>query len=104
MTHSASLARLPPGFRVPDQYKDRFRYDGAKHCLVFDGPMYKLTFDRLRDISEDYDYQRALEALFQLAVPDEAESPPHGHAKLLALIVGCLVTVAAIVVGVLLLR
>jgi hypothetical protein len=104
MTHSVPLAKLPPEFRVPDQYKDRFRYDGAKHCLVFNGPMYKLAFDRLRDISEDYDYQRALETLFQLAVPDEAASQPHGHAKLLAVITGCLVTIAAIVVGILLLR
>jgi hypothetical protein len=102
MTHSVALAKLPSGFHIPDKYKDRFRYDEAKHCLMYDGPMYKLTFDRLRDISEDYDYQRALEALFQLATPEEEQ--PHGHAKLVAVIAGCLVTVVALLLGILFFR
>jgi hypothetical protein len=64
--------------------------------------MFKLTFDRLREISHDYDYQRALEKLFQLSVPEEPA--PRGHNKALAITGGCVFLLVALVVGILLLR
>ena len=59
MIHYVPLNRLPPNFRVPDKLQNRFWYDEDKKSLAYEGPMFKLTFDRLREISHDYDYQRA---------------------------------------------
>jgi hypothetical protein len=102
MIHYVPLNRLPPNFHVPEQLQNRFWYDEDKKALAFEGPMFKLTFDRLRQISHDYDYQRALERLFQLSVPEEPA--PRGHPKALAAVVGCGLIFVVIFVGVLLLR
>lgn len=102
MIHYVPLHRLPANFHVPDNLQKRFWYDADKQALAFEGPMFKLTFDRLREISRDYDYQRALEKLFQLAVPDEGT--PRGHRKTLAIAAGCLLALAVVVGGILALR
>lgn len=102
MIHYVPLHRLPANFHVPEHLQKRFWYDEDKQALAFEGPMFKLTFDRLREISRDYDYQRALEKLFQLAVPDEGA--PRGHGKTLAIAAGCLLALAVIVGGILALR
>ena len=102
MIHYVPLNHLPDNFHVPEKLRNRFWYDEDKRALAYEGPMFKLTFDRLREISHDYDYQRALERLFQLAVPEEGS--PGGHSKVLVIAVGCLLALAAIVVGILALR
>jgi hypothetical protein len=102
MIHYVPLPRLPENFRVPDKLQQRFWYDRDKQALAYEGPMFKLTFDRLREISHDYDYQRALEALFQLAAP-AAEDVPRRGTKTLLIVAGCLLGLAA-VAGVLWLR
>jgi len=103
MIHYVPLQRLPSNFRVPDKLQNRFWYDQDKHSLAYEGPMFKLTFDRLREISHDYDYQRALERLFQLSVPEEP-APPRGHGKAFAIAAGCTLALVALVVGIVLLR
>ena len=102
MIHYVPLNRLPPNFHVPASLQNRFWYDADKQALAYEGPMFKLTFDRLREISRDYDYQRALEKLFQLSVPDEPA--PRGHGKTLAIAAGCTLVLAALVAGIFLLR
>lgn len=102
MIHYVPLNRLPPSFRVPSNLQNRFWYDEGKHSLAYEGPMFKLTFDRLREISRDYDYQRALEKLFQLSVPEEL-APPR-HTKTWAIATGCALALVALVVGILVLR
>ena len=102
MIHYVPLHRLPSNFRVPENLQKRFWYDQDKQALAFEGPMFKLTFDRLREISHDYDYQRALERLFRLSVPEEPA--PRGHAKALVVVVVCVLMFAVLVVVVLLLR
>ncbi|NLF71337.1 MAG: hypothetical protein GX575_20085 [Candidatus Anammoximicrobium sp.] len=103
MIHYVPLQRLPSNFRVPEKLRNRFWYDPDKQSLAYEGPMFKLTFDRLREISRDYDYQRALEKLFQLSVPEES-APPRGHSRLLAVATGCGLLLVAVAVGVFLLR
>ena len=102
MIHYVPLHRLPANFRVPENLRNRFWYDQDKKALAFEGPMFKLTFDRLREISHDYDYQRALEKLFQLAVPEEGST--RGHSATLVIVAGCVLALAAVVAGILVLR
>ena len=102
MIHYVPLSHLPPSFRVPEKLQNRFWYDEDKKSLAYEGPMFKLTFDRLREISRDYDYQRALEKLFQLTVPED--SAPRGHSRVLAITGGCVLLLVALVVGILWLR
>jgi hypothetical protein len=90
MIHYVPLPRLPENFRVPDKLQQRFWYDRDKQALAYEGPMFKLTFDRLREISHDYDYQRALEALFQLATPAAEDLPRRGTKTLLIVAAGLL--------------
>jgi len=103
MIHYVPLSRLPESFHVPEKLRDRFWYDQDKQALAYEGPMFKLTFDRLREISQDYDFQRALETLFQLAAPAAEERPPGGR-KTLVIVAGCLLGLAALAAGTLLLR
>lgn len=103
MIHYVPLPRLPENFRVPEKLRDRFWYDQDKQALAYEGPMYKQTFDRLREISRDYDFQRALETLFQLAAP-AVEAPPRGGNKTLVIVAGCILGLAAIAAGTLWLR
>ncbi len=102
MIHFVPLSRLPPNFHVPEKLQNRFWYDEDKQALAYEGPMFKLTFDRLREISHDYDYQRALEKLFQVSVPEEPA--PRSHSKTLAITGACVLVLLAVAVGVLLLR
>jgi len=102
MIHYVPLNHPPPNFHVPPSARNRFWYDETRHALAYEGPMFKLTFDRLREISHDYGYQRALEKLFQLSVPEEPA--PRGRSKTLAIAAGCALLLAAVVVGIFLLR
>jgi hypothetical protein len=71
MVHYVPLHELPAEVHIPEQFQERFWYDAQKKCLAYDGVMYKLTFDRIQALSTCYDYQRAVEELFRLAVPGE---------------------------------
>ncbi len=102
MIHYVPLHQLPANFHVPENLRDRFWYDKDKKALAYEGPMFKSTFDRLRGISHDYDYQRALEKLFQLSVPEE--DSPHGRSKTMVIATGCVLALAAVVAGILVLR
>jgi len=95
MIYYAPLEKLPDDFAFPDQFQGRFWYDRDRRRLAFDGPMYKSTFDRLRALSHDYDYQRAIEHLFRLAVPDADQ--PRRHRRLVTAMLALLV--AALAVG-----
>lgn len=103
MIHYVPLPRLPENFRIPANLQQRFWYDQDKQALAYEGPMFKLTYDRLREISHDYDYQRALEKLFQLATP-AAEEDSHGRGKPLVIAAGCVLGLAVVLLGLLLLR
>ena len=95
MIHHVPLKRLPDSFAIPKNLQDRFGYDDAKKAVYFDGVMPKLTYDHLRAISSDYDYQRAVEELFRRAVPP---TPRSGRQSPL-LIVGVAAAVVALAAG-----
>ena len=97
------LEHLPEHFPIPADLQARFGYDSKRQGLTFEGWMCKATYDRLRDISNDYHYQRALERLFQIAIPVE-DTPPHHGFGLLITTGLALATVLAALVGVLLHR
>jgi hypothetical protein len=71
MVHYVPLKKFPSELEIPEPVKDRFWYDDDRECLAFDGPMWKSTFDRLRCLCWDFHYQRALEELFRIAVPED---------------------------------
>ena len=102
MIHYVPLNRLPANFRVPENLRNRFWYDEDKQALAYEGPMFKLTFDRLREISHEYDYQRALERLFQISTPEE--DSPRGQGKVLMIAAGCVLLLVVLVCGLLALR
>jgi hypothetical protein len=102
MIHYVPLNRLPANFHVPENLRNRFWYDEDKQALAYEGPMFKLTFDRLREISHEYDYQRALERLFQISTPEE--DSPRGHGKGLVIAAGCVLLFVVLVCGILALR
>ena len=79
MIHYVPLEHLPESFHVPEPLNGRFWYDEGKECLAFDGAMYKSTFDRIRGLSSEYDYQRAAEDLFRAAVPEDSQPQHRGR-------------------------
>jgi hypothetical protein len=93
MIHYSPLQHLPDGITIPERYRDRFWYDEERRALIYQGPMYKATFDRLSTLSLDFDYQRSLEELFRLAVPEEPAKP--SRFKAIAVAAGVLFAVAA---------
>ena len=82
--HCVPLDRLPESFQVPANLEGRFRYDPKRKQLSFDGSMYKATFDRLKTLSGDLAYQRALERLFQLSVSEEPAASPEPRRLIVA--------------------
>lgn len=97
------LGRLPDHFPIPADLQTRFGYDSKRQGLTFEGWMCKATYDRLRNISSDYHYQRALERLFQIAIPVE-DTPRRPGFGLLITAGLALATVFAALVGVLIHR
>ena len=98
MIHYVSLKHCPDGFRIPEPLNDRFWYDESKERLAYDGAMFKSTFDRIRGLSSDYDYQRAAEDLFRAAVP-EGDRPQH-RGRLVAMATGAALAVAILAAGI----
>ena len=92
--HSVPLDTLPDPFPIPADLTSRFGYDPARKGLTFDGFMCKAIYDRLREVSQDYHYQRALEQLFDICVPEE-DASRRGYGLLVA--AGLVVVVAALV-------
>jgi hypothetical protein len=100
--HQTPLEKLPANFRIPEQDRNRFWYDEAKRCLVYDGAMFKRTFDRLQGLSDEYAYERAVERLFQMSVPEPP--PTWRRRKMMALAAagGVLVVGLVVLLGILL--
>ena len=82
--YTVPLENVPDRFVVPQELQARFSYDPAQKQLAFKGWMCKATYDRLRNISSDFAYQRALERLFQMAVPEEETPSPKRYGLLVA--------------------
>ncbi|MBE9570247.1 MAG: S8 family peptidase [Proteobacteria bacterium] len=69
---SAKLEILPEGMKFPNLLKDKIQYDADKKRLIFEGVMSQEEKDELLKLSPDYQYQKAVEALFQ-----NSQKPPH---------------------------
>jgi hypothetical protein len=95
MIHYVPLKKLPADLEIPKAVEDRFWYDDDREYLVFDGPMWKSTFDRLRGLSRDFYYQRALEDLFRIAVPEDHTAQQRGRWPALLVVA----SFAAVVLG-----
>jgi hypothetical protein len=80
--HFVKLDRLPDGFEIPPQMKDRMHFDGEAHKLVFRGYMSKAEFDRLSELTRDWTFRRTLEELFRQCIPEQQKAP-HGLRRLL---------------------
>jgi hypothetical protein len=81
--HFVPLEEPPDQFPIPPDLQARFSYDSVRKVLTFQGWMCKATYDRLRNVSQDYHFQRALERLFQVAVPEEDRPSHQGLGRLL---------------------
>ena len=83
MDHCVKLDKLPDGVEFPPPLKDRIQFDPVAHKLVFHGYMSKTDFDRLCQLSNDWNFRRTLEDLFRLSIPED-KTPPSGVRRLLA--------------------
>ena len=77
MDHFVKLDRLPDGYEVPRDLRDKFLFDAEGHKLVFRGYMSKTEFDRICEPTRDWGFRRKVEELFRMSVVD-AESAPGG--------------------------
>jgi hypothetical protein len=71
MIHSVRLSQPPANFQPPEDLRNRFWYDDTRQRLCFDGFMSKATFDRLKPLDQNCHYQRAIDELFRICVPEE---------------------------------
>jgi hypothetical protein len=74
MIGRVKVKSLPSGIRFPEDLQPKLRYDDQGKQLIFDGFMSKSTFDRLYRLTEDREYRRALEQLFQVCTFDDADT------------------------------
>ena len=98
MIHYVSLKHRPDDFQVPESLSNRFWFDEQKGGLAYDGAMFKSTFDRIRELSADYDFQRAAEDLFRAAVPDD--NRPKHRGRTLTMATGAVLAVAILAAGI----
>jgi hypothetical protein len=84
MDHFVKLERLPEGIEFPPQMKDRIQFDAAARKLIYHGYMSKTDFDRLCQLSNDWNFRRTLEELFRLAIPEEPARTKGVHRLLAA--------------------
>ena len=88
MIHTVPLSQLPANFRPPEALRDRFGYESDRQQLCFDGFMSKATYDRLKPLSQDSHYQRALDELFRICVPEDQEHTPSKVGVMVSALVG----------------
>jgi hypothetical protein len=65
MDRFVTVDRLPQGFVIPRDMKERVSYDAEGRRLVCHGYMSKTDFDRLSQLTRDWAFRRKLEELFQ---------------------------------------
>ena len=97
MIHTVGLKNLPQDLEFPAELSQRVWYDKSQQRLVFDGFMSKSTFDRLEALHPDLEYRRALEAMFRIAVLEDAHGPPRQTLILVA--AGLMLVLMASAVG-----
>ena len=83
MDHFVKMDRLPERLEFPLELKDRIHYDPIARRLIFRGYMSKTDFDRLSQLSTDWNFRRSLEELFRLSIPEES-SRARGVGRFLA--------------------
>jgi hypothetical protein len=87
MIHSVRLSQPPADFQPPEDLRNRFWYDDTRQRLCFDGFMSKATFDRLKPLDQSCEYQRVIDELFRICVPeDQAHRAPKVSVMVSALI------------------
>lgn len=70
MDHFVRLDRLPDGYEIPGNLKDKLLFDAEAHRLVFRGYMSKTEFDRICEPTRDWGFRRSVEELFLKSVKD----------------------------------
>jgi hypothetical protein len=78
MDHFVKLERLPDGYEIPRELRDKFQFDAEAHKLVFRGYMSKTEFDRICEPTRDWGFRRLVEELFRMSVVDtgaDADAP-----------------------------
>jgi hypothetical protein len=98
MDHQVPLREIPPELAVPDELKQRFRYDDQRKRLCFDGFMSKAVFDRLEKLDADSDFQHALDELFRISTPEDSGE---GRQQTRIVVAVVIATVALVCVAVL---
>ena len=96
MPRCVPLDSLPEDLSFPPTLQDRISYDPAKKQLCFEGFMSKTDFDKLICLSNDIDYQRALERLFQIATFSDSSTASSSKAWVLAAVAAAVATIGAL--------
>jgi hypothetical protein len=96
MMKCVSLQRLPGDLQFPPELGQRIQYDESQHQLRFDGYMSKTDFDKLVCLTNDLEYQRALERLFQVCIFEDGLQDARSRLKCYFLLGGTAAVVAAL--------
>jgi len=79
MDRFVTLEKVPAGFLIPRDMKERISYDAATMRLTCHGYMTKTDFDRLSQLVKDWGSRRKLEELFRsCAYNDQPDARPFG--------------------------
>ncbi len=86
MDHFVKFDRLPDGYQIPRDLREKFRFDPENHRLVFSGYMSKTEFDRICEPTRDWSFRRSVEELFRMSVADARRVgvPPKSSGGLLS--------------------
>jgi hypothetical protein len=75
MDHFVKLDRMPECLEFPADLKERIHFEPETRKLVFRGYMSKSDFDRLSQLTTDWNFRRKLEELFRLSVMSQSARP-----------------------------
>ena len=73
--HFVKYDRLPEGYQIPSDLREKFRFDAENHRLIFSGYMSKTEFDRICEPTRDWAFRRSVEELFRMSVDDAQPNP-----------------------------
>ncbi|MBI3464205.1 MAG: hypothetical protein HY000_14290 [Planctomycetes bacterium] len=90
------LDKLPEGLVFPADLRKRISFDPVRVRLVYCGFMCKADFDRLANLSNDLQYRRALEQLFQISTEVEVPQLRRFRLVLVAMVIFCLALAAVV--------
>lgn len=75
MIRATPLRSIPSDLQFPPGLEERIAFDPQRQVMTFRGFMSKRDFDKLVVLSNDVEYQRAIERLYQVCTYSDNDDP-----------------------------